>query len=147
KIAAYSWNLLDAESVDFALVVDEFDGRLVRRARFAAREGLARSDAELPALAPGLVVDEDDFSIQAAVFDHGVPCLGFALQERLRVNVRREGLAALKLSVGSWLNEAKRAVRRGDPDDSIIAIGDGRTMALGELRARALQVGPGQRVV
>ena len=147
KIAAYSWNLLDTESVDFALVVDEFDGRLTRRARFAAREGLVRRDVEAPALAPGCVVDEDDFSIEAAVFDHGLPCLGFALQERLRVNVWREGLAALKLPVGPWLNEAKRAVRRGDPDDTMVVVGDGGTMALGELRTRALQVGPGQRVV
>ncbi|HUI95410.1 MAG TPA: ribonuclease Z [Xanthobacteraceae bacterium] len=147
KIAAYSWNLLDAGSVDFALVVDEFDGRLTRRARFAARAGLARRDAAVLALAPGLVVDEDDFSIEAVVFDHGLPCLGFALQERLRVNVWREGLAALKLPVGPWLNEAKRAVRRGDSDDTAVAVGDGRTMPLGELRTRALQAGPGQRIV
>jgi len=147
KIAAYSWNLLDSTSVGFALVVDEFDGRLRRRARFAAREGLARREAEVPALAPGLAVDEDDFSIEAAVFDHGLPCLGFALQERLRVNVWREGLAELKLPAGPWLNEAKRAVRRGDPDETPVAVGDGRTMALGELKARALHVGAGQRVV
>lgn len=146
KIAAYTWNLLDPTSVDFALVVDEFDGRLVRRARFAARDSLARHDAEVPALAPGLVVDEDDFSIEAAVFDHGLPCLGFALQERLRVNVWREGLAALGLPVGPWLTAAKRAVRRGDPDDTAVSLGGGRAMALGELRARALDVGPGQRV-
>ncbi len=147
KLGAYSWNLLDETSVDFALTVDEFDGRLVRRVRFAARAGFAASAAEPPALAPGLVVDEDDFSIEAAVFDHGLPCLGFALQERLRVNVWREGLAALALPVGPWLNEAKRAVRRGDPDDAAIAVAGGRTLALGDLKARALQVGPGQRVV
>jgi ribonuclease Z len=145
KIAAYSWNLLDRESVDFALVVDEFDGRVPRRARFAARDGLARREAEVPALAPGRVVEEDDFVIEAAVFDHGLPCLGFALQERLQVNVWREGLAGLQLPVGPWLNEAKRAVRRGDPDDTPVAVGE-RTIALGELKRGALQVGPGQRV-
>jgi ribonuclease Z len=147
KLAAYSWNLLDARSVDFALVIDEFDGRMRRRTRFAAREAFARRDVDVPALAPAVVLDEDDFAIEAAVFDHGLPCLGFALQERLRVNVWTEGLAPLRLPVGPWLNEAKRAVRRGDPDDSPVAIDGERTIALGELRTRALHVAPGQRVV
>jgi ribonuclease Z len=147
KLDAYSWNLLDETSVDFALLVDEFDGRLARRARFAARDGLVRRDAAAPALAPGLVADEDEFFIQAEVFDHGLACLGFALQERVRVNVWREGLAELALPVGPWLNRAKLAVRRGDPDEAPIAVGGERTMALGELRARALRVAPGQRIV
>jgi ribonuclease Z len=147
KLDAYSWNLLDETSVDFALVVDEFDGRLARRTRFAARDGLARRDAEAPAFAPGLVVDEDEFFVQGEVFDHGLACLGFALQERLRVNVWREGLAELALPVGPWLNAAKLAVRRGDPDEAPIAVGGERTMALGELRARALRDAPGQRIV
>ena len=147
KLAAYSWNLLDERSVDFALVIDEFDGRMLRRARFAAREAFGRRDAETPGLAPGVVLDEDDFWIEAAVFDHGLPCLGFALQERLRVNVRTEGLAPLRLPVGRWLNDAKRAVRRGDPDESPVVIDAGRTITLGELKTRAFQVAPGQRVV
>jgi ribonuclease Z len=43
-------------------------------------------------------------------------------EEKLRVNVWSEGLGLLRLGVGPWLNEAKRAVRRGAPDDSEIAV-------------------------
>ena len=64
---------------------------------------------------PGLLLDEDEFRIDGAMLDHGIPCFAFALTEKLRVNVWREGLRQLELPVGSWLREAKRAVRQGAP--------------------------------
>jgi ribonuclease Z len=146
KLAAYNWNLLGGESADFAIVVDEFDGRIRGRWQFAAREAFARRDAEVPALPPGLVLEEDELSVEAALLDHGIPCLGFALQERLRVNVWREGLDRLGLPVGPWLNEAKRAARRRDGDDTVIVVDATRSITLGELRRGALHVAAGQRV-
>jgi ribonuclease Z len=146
KLAGYNWNLLDESSADFVITVDEFEERVLRRFQFAAREAFRRREVEPPSLSSGLLLDEDDFWIEAAVFDHGLPCLGFALQERLRVNVWRDGLDRLGLPVGPWLNEAKRAVRRGDPDDAVVTVEPGRTIRLGELKAKALHVAPGQRI-
>jgi len=147
KLAGYDWNLLDERSVDFAITVDEFDGRVLRRFQFREREAFRRREIEPPSLPPGLLLDEDDLWVEAAVFDHGIPSLGFALQERLRVNVWRDGLERLGLPVGAWLNAAKRAVRRGDPDEADIAVDEGRTIRLGELKTHALHIAPGQRVV
>jgi len=146
KLSAYTWNLLDQRSVDFALVVDEFDGRLCGRWRFRARDAFRRSEEEAPSLPPGFVREEADFSIEAVVLDHGMPCLAFALQERLRVNVWRQGLEQRGLAVGPWLNEAKRAVRRGAPDDAVVTTDDGQAVSVGELKRDALRVAPGQRV-
>src|SRR5262249_6087802 len=146
KLDGYTWNLLDAESVDFAIVVDEFDGRVSSRWRFPARKAFVREKVDVPTLAPGLVLDEDEFSIEATVLDHGTPCLAFALQERLRVNVWREGLDRLGLPVGPWLNAAKRAARRGDPDDHVIAVDAERAITLGELKRDALRIARGQRI-
>ena len=146
KLDAYTWNLLDADSIDFAIVVDEFDGGLRGRRQFLARTAFTSDNVEPPALTAGRVLDEEEFSIEAAVLDHGTPCLAFALQERLRVNVWRDGLDSLGLPVGPWLNAAKRAVRRGDPDDSVVAIDAARTITLGELKREALRIAPGQRL-
>jgi enamine deaminase RidA (YjgF/YER057c/UK114 family) len=44
--------------------------------------------------------------IESVVLDHGTPCLALAVQEKLRINVWREGLDLLELPVGPWLNEA-----------------------------------------
>jgi ribonuclease Z len=146
KLTAYTWNLLDESSVDFVITVDEFEGRVLRRSRFPARSAFAREEAEPPSLPPGRLLDEDQLWIEAAVLDHGIPCLAFALQERLGVSVWRNGLAQLNLPVGRWLNAAKDAVRRGDPDNSVIHVDAARTIRLGLLKHHAMRVAPGQRI-
>jgi ribonuclease Z len=147
KLQAYTWNLLDQTSVDFAVMTAEFAaGVLGPWTAFRARNRFAPERREEPPLPPGLVLDEDDLRVECTTLDHGVPCLAFALQERLRVNVWREGLDAMGLDVGPWLNMAKRAVRRGATDDAPIEVGGSRTVALGTLRERALHVGAGQRI-
>jgi ribonuclease Z len=146
KLGGYAWNLLDENAIDFAIVVDEFDGSLIRRFRLAAREAFAAREQEVPALADGLVLEEDQFRIEAVVLDHGIPCLAFALQERLQVNVWRAGLTTLGLPVGPWLNEAKRAVRRGEADDLTVAVDDARAVRLGDLKRHALRIAPGRRI-
>lgn len=146
KLAAYSWNLLDARSPGFEITVDEFHGRLLRRRRFSARDAFRGAEVQPPSLPAGLVIDEDQFGVEAAVLDHGIACLAFALQERLRVNVWREGLARLGLPVGPWLNGAKAAVRRGAPDETEVPTDAAARIGLGELKRHALRVAPGQRV-
>jgi ribonuclease Z len=91
---------------------------------------------DLPA---GTLLDEDDFRIAGTVLDHRIPCLAFAFEEKLRVNVWSEGLKQLKLPVGPWLKEAKRAVRRGAPDDIPIAISGELPLPLGVLKQHALR--------
>lgn len=147
KLDAYSWNLLDETSADFALLVADYEGDCLGPwTAFRARDAFRPSDAGPADLPPGVVLSEDDLRIEAATLDHGLPCLAFALQERLRVNVWTEGLALLGLAPGPWLQAAKSAVRRGDPDDAPVEVGEGRTLQLGLLREAAFRLAPGQRL-
>jgi len=147
KLKAYTWNLLDAESLDFRLTAAEFDGdRVARAGEFRAREAFRRRERALAPLAPGTLLEEEEFLIQSVVLDHGTPCLAFAFQEKLRVNVWREGLNLLQLPVGPWLNDAKRAVRRGAPDDTPILVRADLSVPLGLLKQRALRTARGHRI-
>jgi ribonuclease Z len=147
KLAAYTWNLLGEESVDFAITAVDYGGNgFVRAGSFRAREGFRRRDAEPPPCAPGIVLDEEEFRIEAAVLDHGTPCLAFALQEKIRVNVVRQGLAELGLVPGPWLKAAKRAVRAGAPADLPITVSPELTLPLGRLGEKAIRTAPGQRI-
>src|SRR5262249_12320169 len=146
KLEAYTWNLLNRDA-EFSITAMEFaGGRLVRGSSFRAREAFEPRSFSPPALPEGMVLDEEAFCIRAVVLDHGIPCLAFSLEEKLRINVHREGLDALGLPVGPWLNEAKRAVRLGKSDDTPVVVAADRSVPLGLLRAHALRVAPGQKI-
>ncbi len=144
RLGAFSWNLLDTTSVDFRLAVHEFDGRRISAAaEFRAREAFRRHDLPPPVLGDGLVLSEDDFVVEAAALDHHISSLAFAFQESPRVNVWRTALDDFGLSVRSWLDAAKTAIRAGAPDDHRVAIPGHGDMPLCELRGRVFRVGPG----
>ncbi|TNC52303.1 ribonuclease Z [Rubellimicrobium rubrum] len=147
KLDSYDWNLLGEGSVDFGIEAAEFaEGRLGPWTGFRARDAFRACPVARAELSEGVVLAEDDLTIECAALDHGVPCLAFALQERAQVSVLPEGLAQLGLSVGPWLKAAKSAVRRGEPDDWLIDAGDGDTRPLGLLREKAFRTAPGQRL-
>jgi ribonuclease Z len=147
KLRAYTLNLLDTESVDFVIVVAEFRGAGFNRVcEFRAREAFRRCEMPPVRLSPGLLLDEEEFRVQGTVLDHGIPCLAFAFEEKLRVNVWREGLKRLGLPVGPWLREARYAVRQGAPNHSQICVRDGLAISLGDLKQYALRTARGQKI-
>lgn len=132
---------------DFVIIASEFsEAGFHRVCEFRAREAFARREQAALQFDRGRLVEEEEFWIEAAVLDHGIPCLAFALQEKVRVNVWREGLRRLGLPVGRWLREAKAAVRLGSSDHTQISVGNGVTLSLGDLRQHALRTARGQKV-
>lgn len=146
KLRAYTWNLLDEQSHDFSIMVSDWDGNaLAARSIFRARDAFARRD--LPPLDAALPLEEGDFHVEAARLDHGIPCLAFAFQERMRVNVHKARLDELGLPVGPWLTEAKRAARADADPDTEFTPADGSTISLGRLLdTGALRRAQGQRI-
>jgi ribonuclease Z len=151
KLQAYQWNLVDRFLCDLIFEVSEIDASgLTRAVRFRLKNAFSEEKREIKALPKGVVYDEPSFQVSAAVLEHRIPCLAFALQERLHVNVWKNRLAELNLPVGSWLHELKRAVIDGLPDDHMIEVPaskllPAREMPLGDLRA-VLTVTLGQEI-
>ncbi|HKI03629.1 MAG TPA: MBL fold metallo-hydrolase [Thermoanaerobaculia bacterium] len=154
KLAAYTWNLVGNYERDLRVRATEMslDGSL-ESAELRSRTGFRREPVEIPALPPGILLDDETFQIRAAFLDHQIPCLAFALEEKFHVNVWKSGLEELGLPTGPWLRELKSSVARGEPDGTQVAVRwreNGSTMeravSLGDLKEKVLRVVPGQKI-
>jgi ribonuclease Z len=147
KLKAYTWNLLGRHSSDLLLSVADWTSKgFIQSSQFRARSGFAREAMEVPQWPPAILFEDPEFHVEGVTLDHGIPSLAFALQERLRVNVHKPQLERLGLSVGPWLTEAKRSVRRGEAPETEIEVAD-RRISLRDLQAAGvLKTAPGQRI-
>lgn len=143
RLASYTWNLVANYESDFVIRATEVAP--LASAEFHTRSGFRRTPIPPPAWGDGVLVDEEMFQVRTAVLDHGIPCLAFALEEKLHVNVWKSGLEELGLPTGPWLREVKYAALRGEPDSTPFRMGE-REVTLGELREKVLRVVPGQKV-
>lgn len=150
KLAGYTWNLVD--SYPFTLTVHEVGPERIESVRLPARTAFTPEPlAARPFV--GVLLETPDYVVTAALLDHRIPCLGFALTERNRLNVRPETLADLGIPAGRWLNQLKEAVREGRPGDSRIRAewsddGEKRSteFSLAELRQRLLVETRGEKI-
>ena len=79
---------------------------------FAATGAFEREPLPGRELPHGVLLDEPAFRVRAAFLDHRTACLGFAVEEKIHINVWKNRLAELGLPVGPWLKELKDAVRQ-----------------------------------
>jgi ribonuclease Z len=151
KAAAYTWNLVENYPGDFFLEVWEVDPQWQGTGiRLRCRRRFEREPLPSAHFAAGVLRDEPSFRVRAAFLDHGIPCLGFALEEKVHVNVWRNKLTELGLAIGPWLKTLKDAVAQNARDDTPItaaaADGSERVLALGTLKTEVLQLVPGEKI-
>jgi ribonuclease Z len=154
RLLAYTWNLVGGYDVDLVFEVTEiWPGGRGQRAIFRCRSAFRREREETVTLASAVLRDEDGFVVRGVFLDHKIPCLAFALEEKEHLNVWKNRLDEMGLPTGAWLQELKRAVRRGEPDDYPVRVWWkergrelDRFLPLAELRGRILEMVPGQKI-
>ena len=124
-------------------------GRL-KKATFRAIEKFQRSDEREESWNGGVILDEPALSVSAAVLEHRVPCLGFALKEKFHVNINKDELTAMHLEPGEWLNRVKQSIYENASDDLPVQVPVGisgtREIALGTLKEKLVTITPGQKI-
>jgi len=154
KLRAYTWNVVHRYEVALTIDVCEIgvDGGALR-ARFSSRTGFEREPAAVVAHAGDALHDETAFRVRGRFVDHGIPCLAYAVEEKARVRVGKDRVAALGFGTGAWLRELKHAVLTGARADEPIAVrwrdrlGEHATVRqVGELAHLVLGVAPGRRI-
>ena len=157
KLRAYTWNVVHRYEVPMTIEAHGLgvDGTRVH-ACFDSRRRFEREDAAPPAAVDGgdgLLHDEPLFDVRAALVDHEMPVLAFAIEEKAQVRVAVDRIAAMGLATGAWLRTLKRAVLDGASDDTPIDLAwcdrGGAHVArrtVGELRPLVLDTVPGRRI-
>lgn len=143
KLNGYTWNLVASYEQSLVIEVLEWGDSEGRLWRFSCRDGFTRRDHGPVGLAPreeGVreVHRELAFRAYAAVMNHQVPSLAFALEEPAHVNISRDALRRLDLSPGPWVRRLKEAVLLVEPQDTPIALPSGIVTRLGDLLAEGV---------
>ncbi len=158
KLAAYTWNVAHRYEEDLTFTVTEVGpgggagmDPAGRRAVFRLRAGFPAEASEEVALPGGVLFNRGALEARAALLDHDIPCLGFAVREREHVNFWKSRLEEMGLSVGPWLREARAAILAGAGAGTVLrarwrdgAGFTGREVRLGDLVERAVRIVPGQ---
>ncbi len=143
RLAGYTWNL--TEEYPLVIVGHEVEPERIVSATFRAATGFRiEEQAERPF--DGVLLDEPAIAVRAAILDHKIPCLAFALSEKSHLNVDTTALNQQKLQPGRWLDRLKQAIRTGQPDDlpilAVVREDDGileRPFPLGTLRPLVIE--------
>lgn len=152
KLAAYSWNLVGSYENELRLRVNEVGpGGIGAVSEMSSREGFRARSLEVAHLPHGVLLAEPELTVRCAVLDHQIPCLAFALEESVHLNVWKNRLDSLGLEPGPWLQELKAAVLRGDSEDRQLATPSqrgsvARRWTVGELSRELLSTTPGQKI-
>jgi ribonuclease Z len=155
KLKAYTWNLIAGYEGNPTLRVSEIDemGRLTS-AQFSGRAAFERAEGESGLSKEGVLLQEPGFLVRAAMIDHGIPALAFALEERAHINIWRNRVEAMGLAVGPWLGAFKQAILRGSPEDTPVAVtwADARkegpqSLPLGALKKEIMRITSGRKIV
>lgn len=155
RLASYTWNLVRNFKTDLVLMVGEYSGRdELTLARLSCRAAFEIEPLPPRPAAQGVLLDRPDYRVRAVVLDHGIPCLGFAIEQKQHLNVWKNKVEEMGFRVGPWLRELKQAILRDVPADSPFRVhwrdADGAPREavhpLGALRDRLTDIVPGQKI-
>jgi len=150
KLAGFTWNLVDRYSESVTLEVVEVHKTHLIKVKLKAIDQFKKSDEiEIP-FEDGVLVDEDRFVVRSAILEHHIPCLGFSLEEKKHVNICKDRLEKMCYRSGPWLNELKKYVCEGKPDEYLLEVPSiakgNQKKTLGQLKEELVLISPGQKI-
>jgi ribonuclease Z len=150
KLAAYSWNLVGNYRYRLALRLTEVLGDHLLTREYLCQNEFKPSRKAVKHPFKEILFEGPAFEVSAAVLDHGISCLGFAIQERFQININKDRVDALGLHTGPWLTHFKQAIYEGKDLKSEFEIPSEadkiQRFKLGELTEKIAMISPGQRI-
>ena len=153
KLMAYTWNLVENYTNDFAVIATEVHPHARTTKRYRCRTAFQPEILEEGLAFDGVLVETRFFTVQGVFLDHLIPCLAFRFEERQRFNILKTVLKEMDLPTGAWLMTLKEHLVNGDADETPVRIwsrnpqnniGE-KWLPLGVLK-KIVKVSPGLRI-
>jgi ribonuclease BN (tRNA processing enzyme) len=141
-VDAVTWDRIGDDGPVFE--VCEIGERALRRARL--QPGKKRIDLPEQTVRDGTILSSENFHVKAAVCDHGIPSVAYALVFYDQAGVKKDELEATGLPPGPWLGRLKEAVV-SDNTETEIQLPDGTKKTAKKLVKRLIEVHPGKKLV
>jgi ribonuclease Z len=153
KLMAYTWNLVENYTNDFAIIATEVHPHTQTTKRYCCRTAFQPEIIEEGRAFDSVLVETRFFTVRSVFLDHLIPCLAFCFEERQRFNVLKTVLQEMDLPTGAWLTALNEHLINGDANETPVRICSknlpGNTgekwLPLGVLK-RAVKVSPGLRI-
>jgi ribonuclease Z len=119
KLKGYSWNLI--REYPTVINVYSYTGKALHHSLFKAVNGF-RKEVISRSRSDGVLLKDPLFKVRAAVMDHGIPCLAYAIEEEFHINIDKDRLIRKGLRVGPWLSDLKKLMRERREGDAALTI-------------------------
>ncbi len=148
KLAGYEWNLVDNYQDSLLIEATEVHEDSLLTKQYYCKDRFIAIKGGMEKKFTGKLLDEPYFSVSTIILDHGIDCLGFKLEERFHVNIKKTAIYDMNLDIGPWLKDFKKALFEQKSMDSKfeVACGDRKTFVLGELAEKIARITPGQKI-
>jgi len=154
KLGAYTWNLVRNYTNDFEFSVTEIAETCRITRRYRCRNGFVPEDEDIAVTSETKILDDNLFVVHAVFLDHSIPCLAFRLEEKTRLNIKKNVLQEMGLPPGPWLTELKNLIMNNKPDDTPVCIWwknkngikEENFLPLGVILRKAVKITTGQKV-
>lgn len=149
KLAGYTWNLTQNYAESLTIHATEVRQQEMRTRIYRCRDRFSNDAPVTRQPYTGLLLSEPGFTVSSIILDHDIPCLGFRLNERFHINIKKSALTELGLAPGPWLNEFKQTLFSGYDEHAETIIPDEnnpRIFRTGSLADKIALITPGQTI-
>jgi len=154
KLGAYTWNLVENYTNDFELTVSEIHESFRITRTYRCRNFFRPEDEKRSPVSRTTLVDTGAFRIHFARLDHAIPSLAYAIEEKIRLNIKRNVLQEMGLPTGAWINRFKEQILHQEAPETPVRVlskePDGSVketfLPLGLLKEKAVKITAGQKI-
>ncbi len=124
KLAGYTWNLVSRYDHSFSILATEVRHNQLLTREYRCQNAFEPTEPVTKMNFNGTLASGDSFTVSGVILDHSIDCLGFRIKEKFHINILKDRLSDMGLSVGPWIREFKQALFNHVAPDTTFVIRD-----------------------